>query len=84
MDRIKSLNTLLDQVGLPEYIYEPFVDEAEDVFKKTIAAIQNGDQDETFLVNAFNEEFTSSGIITHFRVRCSPNFQEPILTTRSY
>lgn len=67
--RIKSLNTLLDQVGQQEHLYEIFVDATEELFAQTSAAIQNGDQDEAFLVNAFNEEYNSNAVITHFRVR---------------
>lgn len=66
--RIKSLNTLLDQVGHQEHLYEIFVDATEELFAQTSAAIQNGDRDETFLVNAFNEEYSSNAVITHFRV----------------
>lgn len=66
--RIKSLNTLLDQVGQQEELYEIFVDATEEIFNQTSAAIQNGDQDETYLINAFNEEYSSSAVITHFRV----------------
>lgn len=84
LSRIKSLNSLLDQVGQEEHLYEMFVDATEEAFQKTIAAIQNGDQDETFLVNAFNDEFRSSAIVTHFRVRCSPNSQRSRLTPGSY
>ena len=66
--RIKSLNTLLDQVGQQEHLYEIFVDATEELFQQTSSAIQNGEQDETFLVNAFNEEYSSNAIVTHFRV----------------
>ena len=71
MNRVESLNTLLVQVGLDPTLYEIFVDATEDAFAQTLAAIQNGEQDETYLVNAFNDEFNSNSIITHFRV-CSP------------
>jgi ubiquitin thioesterase protein OTUB1 len=69
LNRIQSLNTLLVQVGLDPTLYEIFVDATEDAFSQTSAAIQNGEQDETFLVNAFNDDFNSNSIITHFRVR---------------
>lgn len=71
LTRIKSLNTLLDQVGQQEHLYEIFVDATEEVFAQTSQAIQNGDQDETYLVNAFNEEYNSNAIITHFRLLTS-------------
>lgn len=73
LDRIKSLNTLLDQVGQQEHLYEIFVDATIEIFEQISAAIQNGEQDEAFLVNAFNEEYNSNAIITHFRVRSPPN-----------
>lgn len=66
--RIKSLNSYLDRVGLQEHLYEVFVDATEEIFAQTSQAIHNGDQDESFLVNAFNEEYSSQAIITHFRV----------------
>ncbi|KAJ5930433.1 hypothetical protein N7466_005926 [Penicillium verhagenii] len=69
--RIKSLSTLLDQVGQQEELYEIFVDATEDIFAQTVAAIQNGEHDETFLVNAFNADYSSSAVITHFRLLTS-------------
>lgn len=65
---MKSLTTLLERVGLSDSIYEIFVDATEDVLNRTQAAIQNGAQDESFLVEAFNEGYCSDAIITHFRV----------------
>lgn len=66
--RMKSLTTLLERVGLSDSIYEIFVDATEEVLNRTHAAIQNGAQDESFLVDAFNEGYCSDAIITHFRV----------------
>ncbi|CAG7918301.1 unnamed protein product [Penicillium olsonii] len=66
--RIKSLNTLLDQIGLADHIYEIFVDATEDILKRIIDAIQSGVQDESFLVEAFNEGYSSDAVITHFRL----------------
>jgi ubiquitin thioesterase protein OTUB1 len=71
--RIKSLNSLLDQVGQEEHLYEIFVDATEEVFNAVIQSIQNGAPNESFLVNAFNEEYNSNALITHFRVRFFPN-----------
>jgi ubiquitin thioesterase protein OTUB1 len=65
---MKSLTTLLERVGLSDSIYEIFVDATEEVLNRTHAAIQNGAQDESFLVDAFNEGYCSDAIITHFRV----------------
>ncbi|KAA8645696.1 uncharacterized protein ATNIH1004_007115 [Aspergillus tanneri] len=69
--RIKSLNVLLDQVGQQEHLYEIFVDETEQVFTQISEAIQNGVRDDSFLVDAFNSEYNSSAIITHFRLLTS-------------
>ncbi|KAJ5530659.1 Ovarian tumor otubain [Penicillium freii] len=69
--RMKSLTTLLERVGLSDSIYEIFVDATEDVLNRTQAAIQNGAQDESFLVEAFNEGYCSDAIITHFRILTS-------------
>ncbi|KAJ5769137.1 hypothetical protein N7520_003696 [Penicillium odoratum] len=71
LERIKSLSALLDQVGLQRDLYDIFVDATVEVFAQTLTAIQNGDQDETFLVNAFNDEYESSALITHFRLLTS-------------
>jgi ubiquitin thioesterase protein OTUB1 len=69
--RIKSLTTLLERVGLSDSIYEIFVDATEDVLNRIHAAIQSGAQDESFLVEAFNEGYSSDAIITHFRILTS-------------
>lgn len=66
--RIKSLSSLLEQVGHEEYLYEIFVDATEQVFTQIIQAIQDGVRDDSFLVNAFNVEYSSNAILTHFRV----------------
>lgn len=66
--RIKSLTYTLDRVGYAEHLYEMFIDATEEVFAQTSEAIQNGDQDESFLVNAFNNEYKSNSILMHFRV----------------
>jgi hypothetical protein len=66
--RFKSLEMLLKQVGHSEHLYEIFTDATEDLFTQTINAIQGGARDESFLVDAFNNEFASSAVITHFRV----------------
>jgi ubiquitin thioesterase protein OTUB1 len=74
--RIKSLSRLLDQVGQQEYLYEIFVDATEELFSQIIQSIQSGVPEESFLVNAFNSEYNSNAIITHFRV-CNPNTPLP-------
>ncbi|KAJ5124209.1 Ovarian tumor otubain [Penicillium bovifimosum] len=71
IQRMKSLTALLEQVGLSDSIYEIFVDTTEDVLNQTHAAILGGAQDESFLVETFNEGYTSEAIITHFRLLTS-------------
>lgn len=66
---MKSLNGLMDQMGIGNHIYEIFVDETESILKQILDAIQGGVQDESFLVGAFNEGYTADAIVTHFRVR---------------
>ena len=52
-------------------MYEMFWDAVEEILNQTIEAIQNGVHDESFLVDAFNDEYNSSAVITYFRVsRC--------------
>ncbi|KAL2853939.1 peptidase C65 Otubain-domain-containing protein [Aspergillus pseudoustus] len=69
--RIKSLNTLLDQVGQQEHLYEIFVDATEEVFGQIVGAIERGERDDSFLVDLFNDEYNSNAIITHFRLLTS-------------
>lgn len=68
LGRIKSLNALLDRVGQQEHLYEIFVDATEQVFSQLLEAVNQGIRDDSFLVDAFNNEYNSSAIITHFRV----------------
>ena len=74
--RIKSLSTLLDQVGQDENLYEIFVDATEEVFGSISGAIERGERDDSFLIELFNDEYNSNAIITHFRVSesFSPEF----------
>ncbi|KAF5861128.1 hypothetical protein ETB97_000568 [Aspergillus alliaceus] len=71
LTRIKSLNLLLNQVGHEEHLYEIFVDATEIIFSQILDAIQSGVHDDLFLVDAFNNEYNSNGIITHFRLLTS-------------
>lgn len=66
--RIKSLSSLLDQVGHQDYLYEIFVDATEQVFTQLIQVIRDGVRDDSFLVDTFNVEYSSNAILTHFRV----------------
>jgi ubiquitin thioesterase protein OTUB1 len=68
LDRIKSFNQLLNAVGQDENLYDIFVDATEDLLLQVSNAIENGTQDESFLLEAFNAEYNSNAIITHFRV----------------
>ncbi|KAJ5336529.1 Ovarian tumor otubain [Penicillium brevicompactum] len=71
LSRMKSLNGLMDQMGIGNHIYEIFVDETESILKQILDAIQGGVQDESFLVGAFNEGYTADAIVTHFRMLTS-------------
>jgi ubiquitin thioesterase protein OTUB1 len=77
--RIKSLTYTLDRVGYAEHLYEMFIDATEEVFLQTSEAIRNGDQDETFLVNAFNNEYQSNSILMHFRVRYASHSSDQLM-----
>lgn len=66
--RIKSFNAMFDAVGQQEHLYEIFVDATEELLKSVAEQIANNNQDETFIVDAFNNEWNSNAIITHFRV----------------
>lgn len=81
--RIKSLTYTLDRVGYAEHLYEMFIDATEEVFLQTSEAIRNGDQDEAFLVNAFNNEYQSNSILMHFRVRHPLHISEHLIADHS-
>ncbi|EGE00523.1 ubiquitin thiolesterase [Trichophyton tonsurans CBS 112818] len=66
--RIKSFNAMFDAVGQQEHLYEIFVDATEELLKSVAEQIANNNQDETFIVDAFNNEWNSNAIITHFRL----------------
>ena len=68
LERIKSMTALLHQVGQQEHMYEMFVDAVEMLMGEILGSVQNGVIDESFLVNAFNDDYNSSAIITCFRV----------------
>ncbi|KAK6522095.1 hypothetical protein TWF281_002662 [Arthrobotrys megalospora] len=85
-DRITSLCSLLDSVGMSEYLYEDFVDETK-VLLKTISqspAIDNP-YDDKIIVEAFNKDDVSNAIITHLKLLTSafmkvyPDAYEPFL-----
>lgn len=82
LNRIKSLNRLLDQVGQQEHLYEIFVEATEELLVQLSEAVQKGVQDDSFLLKAFNSEYNANAIITHFRV--SGSTIKDILSTFLY
>ncbi|EZG03531.1 hypothetical protein H106_06980 [Trichophyton rubrum CBS 735.88] len=62
---------MFDAVGQQEHLYEIFVDATEELLKSMAEQIANNNQDETFIVDAFNNEWNSNAIITHFRLMTS-------------
>lgn len=66
--RIKSLGQILSQVCQEELLYEEFVEATVGVFSQVLQAIQSGAQNDSFLLDAFNDQYNSESIITHFRV----------------
>ncbi|KAL4906860.1 peptidase C65 Otubain-domain-containing protein [Aspergillus multicolor] len=44
-----------------------FVDATEEVFDSILSAIERGERDDSFLLELFNDEYTSETIICHFR-----------------
>ncbi|KAK2741357.1 hypothetical protein FQN57_005641 [Myotisia sp. PD_48] len=71
LSRIKGFNQQLFAVGHEEHLFEIFVEATEEVFARIANAIEEESQDESFLVDAFNNEYNSSAIITHFRLMTS-------------
>ncbi|EEP75670.1 conserved hypothetical protein [Uncinocarpus reesii 1704] len=69
--RLKSFNDLLNSVGYQEDLYEMFVDATIDLLADISKAIETGNYDDSFLLNAFNEEYNSTSIIQHFRLMTS-------------
>ncbi|WEW57561.1 ubiquitin thioesterase [Emydomyces testavorans] len=69
--RIKSFNSLMNSVGHQEDLYEMFVDASLDLLEEISKAIEEGNSDDTFLLNAFNVEYNSTSIIQHFRLMTS-------------
>ncbi|EEH49957.2 uncharacterized protein PADG_06036 [Paracoccidioides brasiliensis Pb18] len=66
--RMKSLNELLDSTGCQEHLYEMFVDATEELLTRISQEIEKGSYDDSFLLQAFNDEYNSSSIIMHFRL----------------
>ncbi|KAK2834864.1 hypothetical protein FQN49_006838 [Arthroderma sp. PD_2] len=71
LSRIKSFNELFDAVGQQEHLYEIFVDATEELLNSIAEQIGNNNEDGIFILNAFNDEYNSNAIITHFRLMTS-------------
>lgn len=69
--RLKSYNNLLNVVGYDPDLYSDFVQETFDLLEVIAANVGSTDGEEK-LVASFNDDGTSSSIITHFRVKTAP------------
>lgn len=69
--RLKSYNNLLNVVGYDPDLYSDFVQETFDLLEVIAANVGSTDGEEK-LVASFNDDGTSSSIITHFRVKTDP------------
>lgn len=69
--RLKGFNKLLNAVGQEEHLYEIFVDATEELLAQILEAFEKESYDSSFLLQAFNDEYNSCAIITHFRVSIS-------------
>ncbi|KAJ6264128.1 Ubiquitin thioesterase [Drechslerella dactyloides] len=88
MARIKSMNSLMDDVGMSEYLYEDFVDETIQLL--TIiqeASVLDNPYDDKPLLATFNTEDKSNGIVTHLRLltsgflKLNPDAYQPFIET---
>ncbi|KAI9760339.1 MAG: hypothetical protein M4579_001743 [Chaenotheca gracillima] len=68
--RLTSLNNLLKSVGFLEHLYEDFVDETITLLRG-LAEAAPAPQDETSLLEKFNDPNISSAIIAHIRLLTS-------------
>lgn len=66
--RLKNFNVMLDAVGHQEELYDMFVQATMELLHKVYQEIESGSYDDTFLVDAFNDEYNATAIIQHFRV----------------
>ncbi|KAF7595970.1 hypothetical protein BBP40_004116 [Aspergillus hancockii] len=69
--RIKSINVLLDRVGVQKDLYKVFVDVTERIFTRISEAVQSGILDKSFLIDTFNNQYNSNAIIAYFRLLTS-------------
>ncbi|KAK6353403.1 hypothetical protein TWF696_005369 [Orbilia brochopaga] len=67
--RIKSMNSLMDDVGMSEYLYEDFVDETMQLLSSIQESpVIDNPYDDKHLLATFNAEDKSNGIVTHLRL----------------
>ncbi|KAF8536566.1 peptidase C65 Otubain-domain-containing protein [Trichophaea hybrida] len=82
--RIKSLNGLMESVGIQNYIYEDMAEETFNVFR-TLSSGSISPADDSALVGIFNDPNVSDSIVTHFKfltsawMKSSPEHYEPFL-----
>jgi len=68
IERLKSLNNLLDATGQEAYLYEDFVAVLPDLLEEMITKFPTLNNEET-LLSRFNDLETANAITQHFRVR---------------
>lgn len=68
VERLRSLNNMLDATGQESFMYEDWVEETLGLLEQT-AAIRSPQQNEVVLLKAFNNADTANAITQHFRVR---------------
>jgi ubiquitin thioesterase protein OTUB1 len=77
--RLKSLATLLKDTGLPEHVYEDFLDDTLELLQETGNSTDGG----AGLLQVFNDFGRSMSIITYFKVSSHTDTQFQSLLTIS-
>ena len=72
IERLRSLNNMLDATGQESFMYEDWVEETLNLLEQT-ATIPSPQQNEVALLKAFNNADTANAITQHFRVRLAGN-----------
>ena len=72
IERLRSLNNMLDATGQESFMYEDWVEETLNLLEQT-ATIPSPQQNELALLQAFNNADTANAITQHFRVRLAAN-----------
>jgi ubiquitin thioesterase protein OTUB1 len=67
--RLQGFNDTLVALGYDFSMVELFVDETMDLFDSLYKAIESGNRNNRFLLEAFNDDSRSNSIVYHFRVR---------------